>query len=136
MGSWEDENVTIQYHSISYSHKVSSAHVQMNNGTIISREKLVVPKVWTCVSTLAVFFSGPLGEGGGGGGGGGGEYPLYVLLVLITGHHISHVLLVLIQGHTLHMFLLVLITGAYLLHMFLLVLITGTYPPHIIHTNL
>ena len=52
MGSWEDENVTIQYHSISYSHKVSSAHVQMNNGTITSRGKyLVVPKVWTGVST-------------------------------------------------------------------------------------
>ena len=54
--------MTIQYHSISYSHKVSSAHVQMNNGTITSRGKyLVVPKVWTGVSTLAVFFSGPLG---------------------------------------------------------------------------
>ena len=34
--------------------------VQMNNSTIISREKLVVPKVWTGVSALAVFFSGPL----------------------------------------------------------------------------
>ena len=91
----------------------------MNNGTIISREKLVVPKVWTGVSALAVFFfSRPLG---------GGNTPCICFISTNYRAYPTYVLLVLITGTYPACFFISTNYRAYPTYV-LLVLITGTYP--------